>query len=750
MRPTRSLRFAAAAAVIVSPFLLAVPSSAAPSFFWANPRPTGSEIGGIAFESASIGYAVGGFGTALRTSDGGVTWEDLTDLSLVGPDFDDVLVLSPGVLLAAGATPGIHRSTNAGASWTPVANAASGHLHNLFALDTSTLFAVGDAGRVIRSDDAGATWTPLASPAVTNLFDQWWTSAQTGYVIGQNCIRRTTNGGASWSTIPSVPESNTFFPGDVQFLDALNGWILNDFDTFRTTNGGTTWFELPTPFGQSPIYQEEALIIDGQTRFVATEAEGASIWKTTNDGTTWTELFNHQTTRGVTDLHRLPNGTILASTTAGDLYRSTDNGVTWINFTDVAGPDERMNMIALDLHESGLGFSGGYGPGLLQTADGGHTWFDALGDPGLVSTFALAVRDPSFALAGGVGTIGHSDVRRTTDGGASWTTHDLAASYVGYPQGLAAFDDGTCYCATHGGTGINFMYRSTDHGATWHLRNTGLSASVRFFDLFFLDSQRGFVFGGAFSNPAIFRTTDGGGQWSAVGETGLLGDEVRDMHWMDENTGFAVNSSRVQRTTNGGSLWTTVANGAGDEAIDFRDALHGVVDDFPNGARITTNGGSTWTPIALPMPGFISDVAAIADGFLVIGSTTSILGWDADAAPVGVESDLVSRGDGAPLRVWPNPLRIGTTPTLRFGVPGAPAGAASSVPGTPGSGGVFVPIEARLYDVTGRLLGRTPRAATESIHSLSLESVDLRPGVVFLELRDVNGRRSAHKIAVIR
>jgi photosystem II stability/assembly factor-like uncharacterized protein len=724
---------------VLAALATAAAAHADPSFYWANPRPTGCELGGVAFESPTVGHAVGAFGSSLRTTDGGITWEVRTPLSATGPELHDVLVLSPGVLLAAGAAPGLHRSTDGGLTFSPVANPASTHLRNLFALDASTFFAAGDAGRVLRSTDGGSTWSLLGSPAAATLVDQWWLDAQNAYVIGESCVRRTTDGGTTWSTVPNVPEFNVFFPGDIQFLDAQNGWILTDFDTFRTTNGGATWAKLPSGFPQFPIYQEEALILGSQTRLVATEAEGAAIWKTTNDGASWTNVFDHPGTRGVTDLERLAGGAIVAVTTDGDLLRSTDDGATWSNFTTVAGPPSREDIAVLDVHASGVGFAGGWGGIWIATTDRGRTWFDPPSSPGLSVVFAVAVRDPLFALAGGSGgASAGSDVRRTTDGGVTWTTHGLAASFVGHPQGLAAFDDGTCFCATYGGQNINFVYRSTDGGTTWHLRNNGVPASVRLFDLFFLDSQRGFVCGGDFSNPAIYRTTDGGGLWTPVGESGLVGSEIRDMVWLDESTGLAVNLAAVQRTTNGGAHWSTVVSGGG-EAIDFLDALDGVTSSLSGAAAMTADGGVTWTPVALPSTDFLSDVAMVATGFLASGGSNAILGFDTGAGAVAAP-DVASRGARpARLLVWPNPVSAGETSVLHFRIEGTWFADASDAA-----------IEARLYDVGGRLLARAPLEAAGRAGSLSIEAARLVPGVVFLEVARAEGARTVSKVAVIR
>src|SRR5919107_4302249 len=60
---------------------------------WGNPLPQGDTLNAIDFAGAR-GYAVGEFGTMLRTDNGGATWtgvstgltEDLTDVRMITPD----------------------------------------------------------------------------------------------------------------------------------------------------------------------------------------------------------------------------------------------------------------------------------------------------------------------------------------------------------------------------------------------------------------------------------------------------------------------------------------------------------------------------------------------------------------------------------------------------------------------------------------------------------------------------------------
>src|SRR5262245_52133466 len=92
------------------------------TFTWALPTPQANAIGGADFEDAATGYAVGPRGTVLVTDDGGATWTSRELFPDFAADLEDVLVIGPGELVAVGAGPGIFHSTDAGASWVPVAN----------------------------------------------------------------------------------------------------------------------------------------------------------------------------------------------------------------------------------------------------------------------------------------------------------------------------------------------------------------------------------------------------------------------------------------------------------------------------------------------------------------------------------------------------------------------------------------------------------------------------------------------------
>jgi len=620
--------------VLLHVVLLHVPIAASgvvqpPTFTWGNPHPQGNGLEAVAFEDGQIGYAVGLLGTCLTTTDGGATWVDRTDMATFAIDLHDVLVLGSSSILAVGGAPGIFRSTDGGATFLPVANPSTGHLRSLVRVSGTTLSAAGDLGQVLRSTDHGATWQLLGNPAPgRDIVDQAWRTPSHGYVVGSLLLRQTTDGGATWTTVPGTTENN-FFPGDIQFLDAQSGWICVDFTTYRTTNGGASWFERHGPLGSSPIYQEEAVIVDASRRFIVTEAEGAEIWRTEDDGLHWTRLYRREATRGYTDIERLPGGTLVAVSTDGDLLQSTDEGANWANFTRSPGDGDRAVLESITLLPGGKGLAGGAvragtGTIYLESMDGGASWQAVAEQPAIPMPQVIAFTGDLVGLVGGYGTGSASRVGRTTDGGATWTSASIAPSYVGSAVDIDFGSPTHCYAALYGGNNVNFVYASTDAGATWFPASGGLSASIRLDCIDFVDATTGYVAGGN-SSAAIYRTTNGGTSWSPVGQTGLVSDMIRDMHWFDAATGLVTSFSGIHRTTDGGAMWTRV-NADGNLELSFRDGdvgyACGVLDPI---VWRTTDGGITWEPIALPWTEGPERVAATATGFVTAGAASTIL-----------------------------------------------------------------------------------------------------------------------------
>jgi photosystem II stability/assembly factor-like uncharacterized protein len=655
---------------VLAGLFLAIPARATEyEFQWKNPIPQGNALYAMAFEDSLVGYAVGAKGTCMKTTDGGQTWIDQTSFPGFAKDLRDVLVRGPADLIAVGETPGIFRSLDGGLSWIAVSNPSTETLNNIEVISGDTLSVVGDGGRVLHSTDGGGTWTSLPGPGDFQVFDQFWWDSQTGYVVGEIVARQTADGGQTWDPIPDVPEAWVY--NKIHFLDSQNGWLLQQFNTFRTTDGGASWFERHGPHLEAPFYQEEVVFFDMSHRIIVVSLEGAEIWETTDDGESWTQIYSRERSFGYTDIERLADSSLVVCSRFGDLLRSTDAGQTWVNFTQSPEDGDRSTLQVMAVLPDGTVFAGGDNASWLQGTIDGSPWRIPAASPDVDFAMAVRFRGNDFGLVGGPKASQPSRVCRTTDGGESWTTHDLAGGNVGASRSIAIPDDSTCYTVTFGGATENHVFRSLDGGQSWSEITHEIPTTGRLEAVFFVDADTGFVAGGtagaANGDPSLWKTVDGGDSWTPVSASSI-GGHIFDMYWMSSSTGIVASRNGTYRTTDGGSSWVQVLS-RNSRDVDFSDDLHGVIVGFVQvGLNVTSDGGLTWEQVEYPWENAPQAAACLPDGFLVCGTGSAVLrGRDVSATGVSDDSLPGAGSVSSLVKVMPNPFN--PTARIHFIVP---------------------------------------------------------------------------------
>lgn len=219
-----------------------------PSFRWAQDGGFFDNTKGLVGSYADIAY----------TADGGATW---LETALPGehrvwrfalPAANRFFV---STWTSAGGG-GLFRSTDGGATWTPLAG--TGGLPTAFFgaglafLDSQQGWLScrqGAVPKLFKTVDGGTTWTPVAAAGLGDFVDDLhWFDAQTGLAAGRsaNCpgVYRTTTGGASWTQVD--PELASRFA----FRDALHGATVFGYSGSPrfTEDGGLSWQPLAAPF----------------------------------------------------------------------------------------------------------------------------------------------------------------------------------------------------------------------------------------------------------------------------------------------------------------------------------------------------------------------------------------------------------------------------------------------------------------------------------------------------------------------
>jgi len=171
------------------------------------------------------------------------------------------------------------------------------------------------------------------------------------------------------------------------------------------------------------------------------------------------------------------------------------------------------------------------------------------------------------------------------------------------------------FCAAHPEPGIVYLagnqavYKSFDNGDSWEAVYTfDTSFSSRFFDMWFIDGQRGYATctkngknAAAWeawevpSTASFFKTVDGGETWQCI-------DTVRhftDVQFVSMDTLFARDSHEgaLYKSVNGGATWGTVL--AGCELSDFSVVNENVIYALHETSYLTNewNGSTSPNPI---------------------------------------------------------------------------------------------------------------------------------------------------------
>ncbi len=128
--------------------------------------PAGETLTGVAFAPDGLqGWAVGHSARILSTTDGGMSWK--TNYTHTGEEASllDVACVSPGRIIAIGAFGLALESRDGGASWSPLNLPSSDkHLNRITVSANGQVFVAGESGLLLRSTNGGDTWDTLPSP----------------------------------------------------------------------------------------------------------------------------------------------------------------------------------------------------------------------------------------------------------------------------------------------------------------------------------------------------------------------------------------------------------------------------------------------------------------------------------------------------------------------------------------------------------------------------------------------------------
>lgn len=572
----------------------------------------GATLYDIFFLDATHGW-VGGTAEYFRTTDAGATWLQSPDNDL--GSVDRIRFVTPSFGWATtinGLQSFSTRSTDGGATWAAVSSA--GDFFRI--LDERGGILLGRSlTQMVRSTNQGNTWAPAGANPGGNATDGVLLTSSVGLLADGQRIRRSTNGGASWTTVVASAVYNRV----TRISDSKAiAWFGNEAAV--TTDAGATWQPVVGGIDDQaePVWAgvHDVLALD-ETTLIASTIDG-KIRRSINSGLSWTTATPHP--RSGFPLWRFTkNGaSAFGVGMSGMMFTSHDLGATWSHAN--AGCGELLNDIKM--WDETRGIAVGEQGVLLWTTDGGANWVPRrpLVENGAGSNYLYSVSlvPPSFGYA--VGDFGYA--LRTTNAGSSW---ELMPGPIDRPEVMQAVD---FVSPTHGwlavpccGSIVSGLYESTDGGSSW-TRNIAASSFI-YVDVDFFDDNLGFATSVSTGGSVLRRTTNGGVSWqfNAVDLTRYT--EFVRISFQNATTGWGAGytlsddgtywDAYIGKTTNAGVTWVrqAVSYPAPPLGEDFLNLMKDVVatsDDevWAVGLRgivhHSTNGGSTWETVDPEIP----------------------------------------------------------------------------------------------------------------------------------------------------
>jgi photosystem II stability/assembly factor-like uncharacterized protein len=297
--------------VIVALLFSALPSHA--QNWYPITSGTSRNLNTIHFPSPSVGYIGGDDSLLLKTTDGGLTWNQINP---AGINF---------------------------LSWN------SDILNLQFLTDSIGYLTMGPYAISYKTIDGGLNWTPNALVG-NNCFNQgmFFFDPNNGFIGGSGCfqgelIERLSNGVWSSATMNSSTWDSQNMIVDIHFYDSQLGLAASSSGLiFRTTDGGLNWDSIPSNTAMHPI--TSVLMINDTLAYAGYKAIGAGfgLYISTDGGVSWNYDGNSATFfyPDFLTLHQSGSGEIFSGgyspgSQTGLIFRSPGDIVSW-NYDAVA------------------------------------------------------------------------------------------------------------------------------------------------------------------------------------------------------------------------------------------------------------------------------------------------------------------------------------------------------------------------------------------------------------------------------
>lgn len=482
----------------------------------------------------------------LRSTDGGYHWEE-TGLNFElyqTKQVNEIIMdpINPNIMLAATST-GLYKSSDAGVEWSLV---LPGNIKDLeyrpgdFSIIYATSFNYFGGANVFQSTNSGDSFGAIQNigftPSQVNRITLGVTSADPDMVY-LLCSDAQTSG--FHSVYMSEDNGSSWTHSSAATSLNLLGWAAGGNDT-----GGQGWFTLSLVVSPTDPYH--------------IHVGGVNIWESFDGGVSW-DLNAHWLGWGGADYVHADIHHLIYSPLDQKLYTGTDGGIYQLQATGDEWLDISDGIVIYQIYRLGL-YDGDDQLAIASPQDNGTTLFN----DGEFTELLLAeacdnfidYNDPQIMYYGGYGT---GLVRSINGGNSSTNIHPPGANQrFNPPYIMNPVNSSSIYSA------FDDVYKSTNRGDDWEIISDAVSHLYEFICLEVAPSDTNYIYVADYRS--LWVSEDDGESWTNItGGLPVGGLNIKDIaisgkdpkHMWTVFSGFN-QEEKVYMTTDAGQTWENI------------------------------------------------------------------------------------------------------------------------------------------------------------------------------------------------